>query len=354
MTQQTTGQTPGQAPGQATGQAAPRVARGAGGPRATRAPRVRAHGERFALLGAWALVLAVFCVLRPDTYATAGNLQSVLGSQAVLLIVSLGVLLPLTTGEFDLSVASTLSLSAMVTAVLNVQHGWGIGTAVLAGVGSALVVGLANAVGVVRFGIPSFIVTLGSGTFALGVVQWISGQSSVTGIDPALVSATVGSRFLGVPLQFYAALLAAVVLALVLEFTPLGRRLLFVGRSPKVAELSGFAVDRLRAGAFLGASLIAGLAGVVYAGALGGADPSSGQSFLLPAFAAAYLGATAIVPGRFNPIGTVVAVYFLSSGVVGLQMMGAQSFVQQLFYGGALVVAVGLSRYVRHRAAAAG
>ncbi|WP_432542992.1 ABC transporter permease [Kineococcus sp. SYSU DK002] len=325
---------------------------GAAGP----APRARArgHGERFALIAAWALVVVVFSLLRPDTYPTAGNLQSVLGSQAVLLILALGVLLPLTTGEFDLSIASTLSLSAMVTAVLNVQQGWGIAAAVAGGIGAALLVGVANAVGVVRFGIPSFIVTLGSGTFALGVVQWISGQSSVTGIDPALVSATVGSRFLGVPLQFYAALAAAVVLALVLEFTPLGRRLLFVGRSPQVAALSGFAVDRLRAGAFLGASLIAGLAGVVYAGALGGADPSSGQSFLLPAFAAAYLGATAIVPGRFNPLGTVVAVYFLSSGVVGLQMMGAQSFVQQLFYGGALVVAVGLSRYVRHRSGAAG
>ena len=325
-----------------------------GTPAAPARRRGGGHAERFALIGAWALVLLVFSLLRPETYPTAGNVQSVLGSQAVLLVLALGVLLPLTTGEFDLSVASTLSLSAMVTAVLNVQHGWGIATAVLAGIGAALLVGAANAVGVVRFGIPSFIVTLGSGTFALGVVQWISGQSSVTGIDPALVSATVGSRFLGVPLQFYVALAAAVVLALVLEFTPLGRRLLFVGRSPQVAALSGFAVDRLRSGAFLGASLMAGLAGVVYAGALGGADPSSGQSFLLPAFAAAYLGATAIVPGRFNPIGTLVAVYFLSSGVVGLQMMGAQSFVQQLFYGGALVVAVGLSRYVRHRSVATG
>lgn len=312
--------------------------------------RLAPHAERFALIGVWVVVLVVFSLARPQTYPTAGNLQGVLGSQAVLLVASLGVLLPLITGEFDLSVASALGLSSMVTAVMNVQHGWSIGAAVLAGIASALCVGIVNALGVVVFGIPSFIVTLGSGTFALGVVQWISGQSTVTGIDPHLVQATVGTRLLGVPLQFFYGLAAAVLLAALLEFTPLGRRLLFVGRSPQVAKLSGFDVPRLRAGAFLGCSTIAGLAGVVYAGALGGADPSSAQSFLLPAFAAAYLGATAIVPGQFNPLGTVVAVYFLSSGVVGLQMLGAQSFVQQLFYGGALVVAVGLSRYVRHRA----
>lgn len=182
--------------------------------------RLAPHAERFALIGVWVVVLVVFSLARPQTYPTAGNLQGVLGSQAVLLVASLGVLLPLITGEFDLSVASALGLSSMVTAVMNVQHGWSIGAAVLAGVASALCVGIVNALGVVVFGIPSFIVTLGSGTFALGVVQWISGQSTVTGIDPHLVQATVGTRLLGVPLQFFYGLAAAVLLAALLEFTP--------------------------------------------------------------------------------------------------------------------------------------
>lgn len=118
-----------------------------------------------------------------------------------------------------------------------------------------------------------------------------------------------------------------------------------------MARLSGLHVDRIRGGALVTSALVAALAGIVYAGMLGGADPSSGQSFMLPAFAAAFLGATAIVPGRFNAFGTLVAVYFLVAGVVGLQMLGVASFVQQLFYGGALVVAVALSGAVRRRTA---
>jgi ribose transport system permease protein len=307
--------------------------------------------EKYALVFALLAVVVVFSLLRPETYPTANNLQNILGSQAVLLILALGLIVPLTAGEFDLSAVSTMSLSAMTIAVLNVQHDWSllpsIGVAVLA----ALFVGVVNAVLVVRLQIDSFIATLGSGTVVLGVVQWISDSTSVTGIDSALVDATVGTRVFGVSLQFYYALALVLVTALVFQYTPIGRRLLFVGRGPQVARLSGLHVDRIRGGAMVTSALVAALAGVVYAGMLSGADPSSGQSFILPAFAAAFLGATAIVPGRFNAFGTLVAVYFLVAGVVGLQMLGVASFVQQLFYGGALVIAVALSGAVRRRTA---
>ncbi|MQY31274.1 ABC transporter permease [Nocardia aurantia] len=305
--------------------------------------------EKYALVLALIAVVVVFSVLRPQVYATTGNLQNILGSQAVLLILALGLIVPLTAGEFDLSAVSSMSLAAMLVAVLNVQHGWPLLSSIVVALLAALAVGAGNAFLVVRLQIDSFIATLGSGTFVLGVVQWISDSTSVTGVDRALVQATVGTRVLGVSLQFYYALALVVIIAVVFAYTPIGRRLLFVGRGPQVARLSGLHVDRIRGGALITSACTAGLAGIVYAGMLSGADPSSGQSFMLPAFAAAFLGATAIVPGRFNAFGTLVAVYFLVAGVVGLQMLGVASFVQQLFYGGALVVAVALSGWVRRR-----
>jgi ribose transport system permease protein len=91
------------------------------------------------------------------------------------------------------------------------------------------------------------------------------------------------------------------------------------------------------------------IAGVLYVGTTAAADPSSGLTVLLPAFAAAFLGATSVNPGRFNPWGTIISVYFLVTGITGLSILGVSTFVQDLFYGGALVIAVTLSQIVRGR-----
>jgi ribose transport system permease protein len=342
------------APGQAaptTPEAAAPEAPAEGSRRRFKKPSLSA-GEAYALLAAWIFVVVLFSVLKPDTYFSSGNFQTIFGSQAVLLIVALGLVIPLTTGDFDLSIASNLSLCGMVVSILNVQHGVGIGLAILAGLGCSLLIGMINGTLVVGLGIDSFIVTLGTSTIALGVVQWISDSNTVTGVATSLSDWTLGNRLFGISVEFYYGVAACLVLFYIYEFTPLGRRMLFVGRGRSVARLSGLKVERIRWGAFVASALMAGAAGIVYAGNLAGADPSSGQAFLLPAFAAAYLGATAIQPGRFNPIGTFIAVYFLVSGITGLQLLGVASFVQQLFYGGALVLAVALSQWARSRSQA--
>jgi ribose transport system permease protein len=305
--------------------------------------------ERWALLVAWGVVVLVFSLIKPDTYPTSGNFQTIFGSQAVLLVLTLGLIVTLTTGDFDLSIASNMSLSAMLIAVLNTQHGWPILAAIVFAVVASTTLGFLNGGLVVLVGVDSFIVTLGSGTIALGIVQWISHGNNITGAASVLTEWTIGNRIAGISLIFYYGVAATLLLFYVFEFTPLGRRLLFVGRGRSVSRLSGLRVSRIRWGAFIVTGLMAGLAGVMYAGSLGGADPASGQTFLLPAFAASFLGATAIYPGRFNPIGTFIAVYFLVSGITGLQLLGVQNFVQQLFYGGALVIAVTLSQFARRR-----
>jgi ribose transport system permease protein len=307
--------------------------------------------ERWALLVAWGVVVLFFSLDKPKIYPTSGNFQTIFGSQAVLLVLALGLIIVLTTGDFDLSIASNMSLSAMIIAVLNTQHHWSILPAILFAVFISTMVGVINGGLVVLMGVDSFIVTLGVGTIALGMVQWISSGNNVTGTATVLTTWTIGHRIGGISLIFYYGVAATLLLFYVFEFTPLGRRLLFVGRGRSVSRLSGLRVNRIRWGSFIVCGFFAGLAGVMYAGSLGGADPISGQTFLLPAFAASFLGATAIYPGRFNPIGTFIAVYFLVSGITGLQLLGVENFVQQLFYGGALVIAVTLSTLARRQAA---
>ncbi|MCZ8516306.1 ABC transporter permease [Paenibacillus filicis] len=305
--------------------------------------------ERYALVGAWLLVIVIFGILSPDNFLTTANFSTILGSQAVLVVLALGLLIPMTTGDFDLSVGSVLTLSTMIIAVLNVQHHVPIGWAIFVAVAAGILVGLINGAFVILFNIDPFIVTLGTGTIVNGIILWVSKSMTISGISDSLINFVVVKRFLGIPLEFYYGLALCVILWYVFEFTSVGRRLLFVGRNRNVSRLSGIRVNRIRWMSLVASGFISAVAGVLYAGTTGAADPTSGLSYLLPAFAAAFLGATSIVPGRFNPWGSFIAVYFLVTGITGLTILGIQTFVQNLFYGGALVLAVTFSQLVKRR-----
>jgi ribose transport system permease protein len=305
--------------------------------------------ERLALLLAWAVVIIVFGAVRPNTFLTWGNFSAILGSQAVLVVVALGLTLSLTAGDYDLSIASVLSLAGTVLAVLNARNGMPIGWAIAAALAVGAAVGFINGFFVIFFRINSMIVTLGIGTFVHGVTLWLGDQETISGVSSGLVEAVIVRRLFGVPLSFYYALALCVLIWYVFSYTVLGRRLLFVGRGREIARLSGIRVDRLRWGCFIVSGLMGAIAGILYVGTVAAADPNSGLSFLLPAFAAAFLGATSINPGRFNPWGTTISVYFLVTGITGLSILGVSTFIQDLFYGGALVVSVTLSQIVRGR-----
>lgn len=305
--------------------------------------------ERYGLIVALLVLVIAFGALEPTTFFTWANLSSTLGSQAVLVVVTLGLVIPLTANDFDVSIAFVLTFCSMLVAVLNVNLGVPIGLAVAAALAAGIVVGLVNGLFITVFRIHSLIVTLGTGTFLHGVTLWMSGSMTISGLDPALINYVIVDRVLGIPLEFYYALLLCIVLWYVQEHTAMGRRLLFVGRGREVARLSGIDTDRVRVGCLIASGLMGAIGGVLYAGTQGAADPTSGASLLLPAFAAAFLGSTSVVPGRFNPWGSLVAVYFLVTGITGLVFLGVSSFVQDMFYGGALVLAVTLSQIVRGR-----
>jgi ribose transport system permease protein len=305
--------------------------------------------ERFALVAAWLLLIAIFGILMPEVFLSWRNFSTMFGSQAVLVVLTLALVIPLTSGDFDLSGASILTMSSMLIAVLNVREGWAIGPVILVALLAGAVIGAVNAFFVLYFRIHSLIVTLGIGTFVNGMILWVSESQTISGVSMNLVNWVIINRLFGIPLAFFYALILAAIIWYVLEFTIPGRKLLFVGRGREVSRLNGINVDRVRATSFIISGLIAALAGVLNSGMTGSADPLSGLSLLLPAFAAAFLGATTISPGRFNAFGAVIAVYFLVTGITGLTMLGADTYVQNLFYGGALVIAVSLSQLVRNR-----
>ncbi|MEK9946737.1 MAG: ABC transporter permease [Alphaproteobacteria bacterium] len=306
--------------------------------------------ERYALLIAWVLLILFFSQVAPDSFLTWSTFSSIIfGSQAVLLVLTLALIIPLTAGDFDLSVAAVLTFSAMLLAILNAKLGWPLWGAFLVCLGMGLAIGLINAFFILFFRIHSLIVTLGTASIIQGMILWVSGSQTLSGVSNTLIEWVIVKRFLQIPMAFYYAIILAAIIWYVFEYTSIGRRLLFVGRGREVARLSGISVTRVRAGALVASAMLASLAGIINGGTTGGADPLSGLTFLLPAFAAAFLGATAIIPGRFNPVGSVIAVFFLVTGITGLNFLGVDTFVQNIFNGAALIVAVSASQLVRGR-----
>ncbi|WP_428928954.1 ABC transporter permease [Marinibacterium sp. SX1] len=305
--------------------------------------------ERFGLVFVWIIVIAIFAVVLPGIFFTWTNFSILFATQAPGAVLALALVIPLTAGDYDLSVGATLTLSAVTIGVLNAVNDVPIVLAVLAALCGGAVVGLVNAFFIVYVRIPSLVVTLGTTSVITGLVQWMTNSSTIGGISPHLIDIVARGRLFGISYAFYYVILVAIVIWLVFEYTPLGRRILFVGRGREVARLSGIDVGRVRVGCLVASGLLSALGGVIYAGLLGAADPFSGLNFLLPAFAAAYLGATAIIPGRFNPWGAVVSVYFLATGITGLTMLGIPLWVTSAFNGGALILAVTVSQFARGR-----
>jgi ribose transport system permease protein len=294
------------------------------------------------------LVILIFGVLIPDLFLQSRNLQTILNERSILLILTLGMIPALAAGEYDLSAAATMGLSFVVIGWLNVIHGWPVGPAIAVAMLAAFLVGVINAFVIVVLDVPSIVATLGMASLLAGLALGIN-NLIVTGIADELVS-FARFRVFQVQMVFFVALGLTVALWYLFSYTPLGRYIYFVGAGRDVARLTGIRVNLIRAGTLIAVSLIAGLAGILLAGRNGSVDPNFAPGFLLPAFAGAFLGATAINPGRFNPWGTLIAVYFLATGINGLQLLGITGWIEQVFFGTALIVGVILSRLTRRSA----
>lgn len=305
--------------------------------------------ERFGLVIVWLAFIALFGILRPDTFLTWANFSTIFGSEAVLVIVALGLMIPLTAGDFDLSIAQILTLVSMTIAILDARMDLPLALVLPLGLTIGAFIGLLNGAITLYFRVHSLIVTLGMGTFLHGITLWISNSQTISGVSSVLMEWVIIQRVFGIPIAFYYAMGLALTIWYVLSYTAFGQHLLFTGRGREVGRLTGVAVGRVRLVAFMLSGMMGAFAGILYTGTTGSANPSSGTFLLLPAFAAAFLGSTCIKPGRFNAWGTVIAVYFLVTGINGLAVIGFRTFVQDLFYGGALVLAVMVSQLVSGR-----
>jgi ribose transport system permease protein len=303
----------------------------------------------YGLLVLTLLLIALFTFLLPQSFPTMRNLNSILFDKSFVALLSLGVMIPMAAGRIDLTVGFGVGLWHILAIGLQTWYGvpWPIAALIVLALG--VLMGVLNGLLVEVAQIDSFIATLGTGTVLYALSLLISGGRQVVGVLPETFHNLTYTKILGLPAPAYFVLALAVLLWVVLEYTPIGRYLYAVGASSKAAQLNGIPVSRYVMGAFVSSGLITAVAGVLLGSKLGIGQATVGPEFLLPALVGAFLGSTCIKPGRVNVWGTLVGVAILAVGISGIQQLGVPYGIEPLFNGVTLLVAIGIAGYAQRK-----
>lgn len=288
-------------------------------------------------------LILLFSVLLPNTFPTTLNLENMLKRQSINALMALAVMVPMAAGKIDLSIGFGIMLWEIMAISLQTRFHlpWGLMIPILL-LGGALV-GVFNAMLVEFAKIDAFIATLGTATVINALALWYTNGQQVVGDLPASFFGLSNATLLGIPILPLYPLIISLVLWIMFEYTPVGRYIYVVGANPEAAKLNGIPTRKYIVLAFVLSGMIVAFAGVILASQLRIGQTSLGDSYLLPALVGAFLGSTTLKPGRVNVWGTLVAVAVLAVGITGLQQLGAEFYVEPLFNGLTLLVAIGLA-----------
>ncbi|MCY6379731.1 ABC transporter permease [Hoeflea prorocentri] len=298
-------------------------------------------------------LLVLFSILLPNTFPTLLNLRAIISDKAIIAILSLAAMIPMAAGRIDLTVGYGIVLWHILAISLQTLYGipWPVAVVIVLLLGCF--VGFLNGLLVEIAKIDAFIATLGTGTVLYALALAHTGGRQMVGVLPDGFYAINGTFVFGLPITGFYVMAIVVALWLVLEYTPIGRYLYAIGANPRAAELNGIPTRKYVIGAFVTSGVMTALAGVLLASKLRIGQASVGLEFLLPALVGAFLGSTTIKPGRVNVWGTMVGVAILAIGISGIQQFGGSFWVEPMFNGVTLLVAIGIAGYAQRRKGAA-
>jgi ribose transport system permease protein len=295
-----------------------------------------------------ALIL-LFSILLPRTFPTLLNLRAIVSDKSIIALLSLAAMIPMAAGRIDLTVGYGIVLWHILAISLQTMFGWPFPMAVLTVVLLGALTGFLNGMLVEVARIDSFIATLGTGTVLYSIALWHTGGRQVVGELPEGFYSLSSTFVFGLPILGYYVLAVTVVLWVILEYTPIGRYLYAIGANQKAAQLNGIPTRSYVIGAFVASGTLAAVTGVLLAAKLRIGQASVGLEFLLPALVGAFLGSTTIKPGRVNVWGTIVGVAILAVGISGIQQFGGSFWVEPLFNGVTLLIAIGIAGYAQRK-----
>lgn len=289
---------------------------------------------------AFLVFMIVFFSIENPAYFSERNLYNLLRQMSILLIVSTAATFVILMGSIDLSVGATLTLAGIILAKYVESYGLWV---IFIGLGVGLICGIINAIIFVYFNIPSFLATLGTNSFFLGLAYMLCGGSPVTFTHQAFRWIGNGNIFDKFPVIAIWAFLIYLFTCFIANNTRFGRFVFAIGGGEKVAELSGVRVNLYKAVTMCLSGLLCGAAGVMLTARIGAATPEMGGSFLLESIAATVMGGTALTGGMGGPIRTFLGVVIIAMLSAGLTIMGIHVFTQLLVKGLVVILAVAMT-----------
>ena len=314
----------------------------------------------FEFLYKWGMLLTVVALIAlfgiaSDSFLELNNIINILRSIAIVTVIAIGVSISLTVGGFDLSVGSTASLANALVISLFVWHGFGTTEAIIVTLLLCTLVGLFNAFLIVVLKIPDMLATLASLFVIQGVAMTYSYGGSITANmmlpDGEMAEGVIPASFslLGqVPTIVIIMLAVTVVAQLGLSLTKYGRRMYAIGGNPQAARLSGIRTTRYRVAAYVLASLLAGLGGILLASRIGSSQVNAGGGYLMDAVAAAWIGFSLAGSGKPNALGTLVGAIILGVLQNGLVMLSVPYYAMDIIKGLVLAAALAIT-YIQQR-----
>ncbi|NPV87329.1 MAG: ABC transporter permease [Anaerolineae bacterium] len=288
------------------------------------------------------VIFAIFAVaLYPSGFLNPNNLLNILRQTATISVMAVAMTFVLAAAEIDLSVGAVAGLASVVTAMSIARYG--IVAGVVAGLTTGLLVGLINGFLATRIGIPSFLVTLGMQGIATGTAMWVT-QTAPIPIANQMYTYIFGSGNVGpIPTLFIWTLAVFLTGHLCLKATPFGRQVLATGGNETAARYSGINTKKIKYITFVVMSMIAALAGMLYAGRLHSGRFQWGQGDELSVIAAVVLGGTSLFGGKGSVIGTIIGAILIGLINNGLILMGLEASQQMIVRGAIIIFAVALT-----------
>jgi ribose transport system permease protein len=314
--------------------------------------------QRILAFGGLIVIFLAFAAARPRFFPTGDNIGAILLATAVNGVLALGVTFVIITGGIDLSVGTVMTLSAVMAGVTITNQGWPVALGVLVGLLTGAVCGVINGTLISRMRIPPFIATLGMMYIAKGLALVISDLAPIYFNDaPAFnkiaMNTPVNNLLPFVKIPIYNAVLimfgAAIIAALILNRTVLGRYCYAIGSNEEATRLSGVNVAAWKTAIYGLCGLYAGLAGVLMASRLNSAQPALGAGYELDAIAAVVIGGTSLSGGEGSILGTFIGAFVISTLSNGLRIMSVPQEWQIVVTGAIVIGAVYLDILRRRR-----